>query len=105
MGFREAGHRVHAVGDLSISNNKEWSLAVMQNPPGFWTSFGGQVTERLEERFSSLDRMASRHRGNFEEMRVEWQKDAINYYQGYSGFQALEWNSPKKLDTPYLAAV
>ena len=78
---------------------------VMQNPPGFWTSFGGQVTERLEERFSSLDRMASRHRGNFEEMRVEWQKDAINYYQGYSGFQALEWNSPKKLDTPYLAAV
>ena len=91
---------------LSFKNNRESQWEAIQGlVDGKSKTVTKLVTERLEERFSSLDRMASRHRGNFEEMRVEWQKDAINYYQGYSGFQALEWNSPKKLDTPYLAAV
>ena len=58
---------------------------------GMSESVTSLVGERLGDRFIALDRMASRHRSDSEEMRSEWQKDAFHYYHDFSGFQALEW--------------
>ena len=60
------------------------------------------INQRLEERFVALDRMASRHGSNSEEMRASWKKDAQNYYKDFSGFQALEWaNQQTKIEWIY----
>jgi len=67
--------------DVYIKRNAELAAA----------SISHQITAHIETRTQALARMAKRWERRGGTPQTEWEADALNYYQDFSGFQAIEW--------------
>jgi PAS domain S-box-containing protein len=54
-------------------------------------NIGEDITAQIQTRILALERMAQRWQVRGGTSRDEWEDDASNYWQGYPGFQALQW--------------
>lgn len=70
------------------SNEKKTLSSLVQNET---KSYSLLLEENLNQRLFALDRMAGRFISQSSKYKVEWEKDAKNYYDNFKNFQAIEW--------------